>query len=52
MKKRDCDLRSCEFFDVCLSKAIKEDKKYKIKNVLQPISCEKGFDLQLVELKE
>ena len=52
MKKRDCDLRSCEFFDICMSKAIKKDKKYKIKNVLQPIPCKKGYDLQQVELKE
>ncbi|MFO8077271.1 MAG: UPF0179 family protein [Thermoplasmatota archaeon] len=52
MKKRDCEMRSCEFFDLCMSKATQENKKYKIKTVLEPISCEKGYDLQKVELKE
>jgi Uncharacterized protein conserved in archaea len=48
----DCDIRDCEFFDLCHPEGIWRRDTCTITKVLGGIDdCRKGYDLKLVELK-
>lgn len=52
LKKKDCGKRDCKYISLCTSKALQENKKYKIIRVVDSIDCQQGHHLQKVELKE
>jgi uncharacterized protein (UPF0179 family) len=51
-QSKNCDQSYCNWYDICQSKAVQNEKKYKILKINNSIDCQKGFDLQEVELKE
>lgn len=51
-QSRKCDQSDCDWYGICQSNAVKDNRKYKILKINDSIDCQQGFDLQEVELKE
>jgi len=50
VNKIECKNIGCDFFHICLNKAIQKDKTYKVVKLYEKIECPEGFELYKVEL--
>ena len=50
VNKNDCKNIGCDYFYICLKRAIQKDKIYRIVKFYDKIDCPKGYELYKVEL--
>ncbi len=47
----ECDVRTCKYYDYCVSSLVNKGAKIRIVNIKQKIKCPKGYHLQLVDVE-
>jgi len=52
IEKYNCKKIGCEHYELCHSRALQKDKKYKITKIYGNIDCHMGYSLQKAELTE
>jgi uncharacterized protein (UPF0179 family) len=52
IEPKECSKIQCDNYKICHNIAIKNEKKYKIKRIIEKVSCKMGYNLQKAEIED